>query len=445
MTKTNPMPTTIFTVTILISLVFSQSTLADVSNSSAYAFNPSDLMDPQLNVRMVDLATNADRGERALELIIEEIEQTDGKFEPRLYAYLSELGQIKQANQQHVDAIDIFKRMQSLTHWADGVYSPLQMESLRLQSRSHATLGKLRDADKIERFHFRVAEQNLENETDLISPLWRLSDWQRSSLQYREALENYEKALTIIEKHDMHVAFQARTLFAKALTEHLAKKCCADVTLRTAMSLSKQSHEIDDQQTRDAILDAADMSVIHERPDAMTLYRHLGNAPVAFLGPRSKDQISLILDRTKNPASHLASRKVIHYQQQPTISLGKTRQVTSQFSTGDPVRLCASEVQRKVRKEMNGDSFVDVSIDVSPNGKASKVEISGTAPNRLKRYLKTTLVKSAYRPAIENGEPQAATLTFRQYFNRAKPLKSSAVADWRGILTEHACQLVSMR
>ena len=431
------MPTIIFTVSILINLAFAQLAFADAFVGSSLALNPSDLMDQRLDERMVDHAANADRSERALELIIEDIELSDGKFEPRLYAYLSELGQIKQANQQHVDAINIFERMQTLTHWADGVNSPLQMESLRLQSQSHTALGRSHDADKIERFHFRVAEQGFENETDLISPLWRLGDWQRSSLQYQAALTNYDRALKIIDKHDMHVAFQARTLFAKALTEHLAKKCCADKTLQIAMSLSKQSRDIDDQQTREAILNAADMSVIRGRSDAMTLYQNLASAPAVLLGPRSKDQISLILDRTKNPASHLASRKVIYYKRQPAISLDETPKVTSQFSTGDPIRLCASEVQK--------ESFVDVSVEVSPEGKASNVEISGTAPYQLKRYLKITLAKSAYRPAIKDGEPQAATLTFRQHFNRNKPLKSAAVADWRGILTEHACQLVAMR
>jgi tetratricopeptide (TPR) repeat protein len=435
--KDRTMPKIIYIVSILISLALPQLTLADAFGGSSLAFNPSDLRDPRLDDRMVDVAANADSGERALELIIKDIERTDGKFEPRLYAYLSELGQIKQANQQHVDAIDIFERMQTLTHWADGVYSPLQMESLRFQSRSHAALGRLRDADKIERFHFRVAEQGFENETDLISPLWRLGDWQRASLQYPAALANYDRALEIIDKHDMHVAFQARTLFAKALTEHLAKKCCADKTLEIAMSLSTQSREIDDQQTREAMLNAADMSLIRGRPDAMTLYRNLASAPAVLLGPRSKDQVSLILDRTKNPASHHASTEVILYQQQPTISLGKTAQVAPQFSTGDPVRLCASEVQK--------ESFVDVSIEVSPEGKASNVEISGTVPHQLKRYLKTTLAKSAYRPEIKDGKPQAATLTFRQHFDRAKPLNSAAVADWRGILTEHACQFIAMR
>lgn len=439
--KDHPMPTTIFTVAILISLTFTQPTLADAFDRRTQAFNPSDLMDPRLDDQMVNLAANLDRGERALELIIEGIERTDGKFEPRLYAYLSELGQIKQANQQHLDAIVIFESMQTLTHWADGVYSPLQMESLRLQSSSLVAIGKTRDADKVERFHFRVAEQSLDNANDFISPLWRLGDWQRSSLQYRASLVSYEKALEIIDKHDMDVAYQARTLFAKALTEYLAKKCCADETLRTVMSLSEQSRQIDDQQTRDAILNAADMSVILGRTDAMTLYRHLGSAPAALLGPRSKAQISLILDRTHSPASYTASREVIYYKREPTISFGGTTKVTSQFSTGDPVRLCASEVPSKVQSE----TFVDVSVVVSLEGKASNVKISGTAPNKLKRYLKNTLVKSAYRPAIENGEPQTATLNFRQHFNRAKPLHLSAVEDWRGILTEHACQLVAMR
>jgi tetratricopeptide (TPR) repeat protein len=427
----------ILTIAILTSLAFAQPTQADAFDSRSRAFNPSDLMDHSLDDKMVNIAENPDRGERALELIIKDIERTDGKFEPRLYGYLSELGQIKQSNQQHLDAIDIFERMQTLTHWADGVYSPLQMESLRLQSRSHTALGKTRNADRIERFHLRVAEQSFDKETDLIFPLWRLAGWQLSSLQYRTALENYERALDIISTHEMDIAYRARTLHAKALTEHLAKKCCSDSTLLTAMSLNKQPLKFDDQQARNVILNAADMAVIRGRSDAMTLYRRLGGAPAALLGPRSKDQIFLLLDRTKGMASDFASKKVINFKQQPTISFGKTPEVVSQFSTGDPVRLCASEVQ--------SESFVEVSVNVSPEGEPSNVKISGDAPNNLKRYLKHTLAKSAYRPEIKNGEALASILTFRQYFDRTRPLQSAKVADWRGILTEHACQFAAMR
>ena len=103
--KVTPMPTFILFLTLLFTLATSQNTWAD---GVTQAFNPSDLMDPNLEDKMVDLAANPDRGERALTRIIEEIELKEGQFSPRLYAYLSELGQIKQANQQHREAIDLF-------------------------------------------------------------------------------------------------------------------------------------------------------------------------------------------------------------------------------------------------------------------------------------------------------------------------------------------------
>jgi hypothetical protein len=60
-------------------------------------------------------------------------------------------------------------------------------------------------------------------------------------------------------------------------------------------------------------------------------------------------------------------------------------------------------------------------------------------------HINTERAKSTYRPVINNGKAQTSTLTFRQHFNRTKPLQYTALADWRGILTEHACQLIAIR
>ena len=437
--KVTPMPTIILFLTLLFTLATSQNTWAD---GVTQAFNPSDLMDPNLEDKMVDLAANPDRGERALTRIIEEIELKEGQFSPRLYAYLSELGQIKQANQQHREAIDLFQRMQTLTHWSDGVYSPLQMESIRMQSLSYASLGKLKEVDRLENFHLRVAEQSAKNETELVAPIWRLGDWQRASLQYRKAIANYERAMRIVETNNMDLPYKVRTLKARALTEHLARLCCADETLLTIALLSETNQYVDQLAVREARLNAADMSLMRGRHNAMDNYESLIQAPAAILGLSNHEEVFDVLARSENPIGFSPNKEVIYMHQQPTVKLGKVEEPVSTFSTGNPVRLCAKDAD--LFRE-NSESFVDVSIDVSADGKPANIELSGTAPIKLKRYLKTTLTKSAYRPAIKDGKPEATTLTFRQHFNEAKPLQSASVSDWRGILTEHACQLVAAR
>tara|TARA_R110002111_G_scaffold146429_1_gene213134 strand:+ start:818 stop:2119 length:1302 start_codon:yes stop_codon:yes gene_type:complete len=433
------MPSYLLILSLLLTLVTSHQVNAGNPTKHGSSFNAADLMDPNLDDQMVDLVHRPDRGESTLKRIIRDIEQRDGKFAPRLYGYLNELGRIKQENQQHRAAIEDFQRMQTLTHWADGVFSPLQMESLRLQSRSYASLGKLRDADRIERLHLRVAEESFEDDSELVAPLWRLGDWQLSSLQYRAALKNYNRALEIAEQQHMDLAYKARTLKAKALTEHLAKRCCADETLKSVLQLSKHSKYIDAQTMRQAQLDAADMSVIQGRADALELYRQLDSVPAALLGPRSKDLVIQTLDATLDPFSDISGKEVIYIRKQGTVVFGPQPELISEFSNGDPVRLCAPNGQPF------NEGFADVSLEISAQGKASNIKVSGTAPYELQRYLKLTLKKSAYRPAFNNGKAMASTLTFRQHFNQAKPLRSAAVADWRDILTEHACQFVAMR
>jgi tetratricopeptide (TPR) repeat protein len=437
--KVTPMPTFILFLTLVFTLVTSQTAWAD---GVTLEFNPSDLMDPNLEDTMVDLAANPDRGERALTRIIEDIELKEGQFSPRLYAYLSELGQIKQANRQHREAIDLFQRMQTLTHWSDGVYSPLQLESIRMQSLSYASLGRLKDVDRLENFHLRVAEHSANDDTELVAPIWRLGDWQRASLQYRKALANYERALRIVETNNMDLPYKVRTLKAKALTEHLARLCCADETLLTIALLSETNQYVDQLAVRQARLNAADMSLIRGRDNAIDNYESLIQAPAAILGLSNHEQVFEVLARAENPIGYSSSKEIIYMHQQDTVKIGKAEEPVSTFSTGNPVRLCAKDTDLF---RQNPESFVDVSIDVSAEGRPANIKLTGTAPSKLKRYLKSTLTKSAYRPAIKDGKPEATTLTFRQHFSEVKPLQSASVSDWRGILTEHACQLVAAR
>lgn len=433
------MPKLILTLTLFVTLATTQTAFAD---GITLGFNPSQLMDPSLDDQMVDLAIMPDRGERALTRIIESIEEEDGQFTPRLYAYLLELGQIKQANQAHREAIDVFQRMQTLTHWADGVYSPLQLESIRLQSRSYEALGRLKDADRLEQFHLRVAEKSAKRDSDLVAPIWRLANWQRASLQYREALKNYERALQIIDAENMGPNYKIQMLKAKALAEHLARSCCADETLLALADLSEHDQYSDTLDRRAAKLNAADMLNIRGRQDAIQHYQGLAQAPAAILGLRDQGEVFEAFDRAESPMDYASGKEVIHVKSSPSFKIGGHQELISAFSSGDPVRLCTADAN--VFRDAP-DNFVDVSIEISPEGRPSNIELSGTAPLKLKRYLRSTLVKSAYRPAIENGVAQTTVLTFRQHFNKARPLKSTSVEDWRGILTEHACQLVAAR
>ena len=71
------------------------------------------MLDPKLDHMMVEWSSHRDSGQAALLTQIEKIEDQEGAFAPRLYGYLSELSRIKQANNQHEEAIDLYQRMQT--------------------------------------------------------------------------------------------------------------------------------------------------------------------------------------------------------------------------------------------------------------------------------------------------------------------------------------------
>ena len=418
----------------ILSSIFLALLLAPFANAQADDLKL--MLDPKLDEMMVEWSSHRDNGQAALLDRIEQIEDQEGAFAPKLYGYLSELSRIKQANNQHQEAIDLYQRMQTLTHWAYGVDSPLQMEAIKLQSRSRRALGQFVNADKLERFHLWVAERNFEGE-DLVPSLWRMADWQRTTLQYREALKNYDRTLDLVKSQDLPSVFEVRTLEAKALTEHLARSCCASDSLEQALETRMESNFSDYVANQNAMLNLADMKTLNNKKAAKQLYAELENVPAAMLGPHSRSAYISALDSANNPMLANTRVNVMYPQKVQTFKLTKNEPKPRTASIGEPVRLCSVNIKP--------EGFVDVSMEISANGEPRNLEIAGNVPGETKRYLRAILLESRYRPAYKGGEPVSDTIEFRQYFDRTRPIQTDQVAGWRDILAEHACQLVAMR
>jgi hypothetical protein len=396
------------------------------------------LFDTNLDQFMVDVSTHDDFGQRALEAKISSIEETDGQFSPKLYGYLAELSNVKLTSKNHEEALDLYLRMQTLTHWVDGVNSPLQLEAIRLQSDSLVALGQVDEADQIERFHFSVSEKNYEGEA-LLPFLNRMADWQRATQRYGNALKHYNRALEVIQQADLDGAADARILNAIALTEHLAKKCCASETLFKALQSQRESAFADEFSKRAAKLNLADFYSLSRNTGANLLYSELQNVSVALLGPGNKKIYALAIERARNLPARAPSSKVYYPSKSQEIKFNGAKHAskTAAASTGKPLRLCATQVP--------DEGFVDVVIRVSPDGRPHDLKITGVAPIKAKRYLRAVLLDSRYRPEFRDGVAIEQALEFRQYFGKSKPMQMHQVAGWHDILAEHACQLLASR
>lgn len=420
-----------FLSSLLIVTAISFAGLAEASGIKHF-------VDPELENLMVEIGAHNDSGQSVLKYKIEEIEAEEGAFSPRLYGYLAELSRIKQANNQHLEAIDLFQRMQTLTHTLDGVHSPLQMETILLQSRSRIALGQIVKANKLEKFHLFVAKQNYQDE-QLVPALWRMADWQRTTLQYRAAIRQYDETLELVHANNLSSVYEVRTLEARALAQHLAKHCCAGESLERAL-VSRQSSDFSDQVANQlAMLNLADMHWLYEtrKPEAAALYAELGDVPAALLGPRSQSAYISALDNVTYPSRKSPTVKVYVPPKTNTVTFGEKKVVSRTASIGEPIRLCAARVEN--------EGFVDVSMSITANGEPEDVEITGNVSSLTKRYLRAVLLESQYRPEFKDGVAVDQQLEFRQYFDRTRPLRSNQVSDWRDILAEHACQLVAMR
>ncbi len=422
---------------IAIALATTTSTKASSSNlTHNFSHGANAFHDPNMETFIIEASTHRDSGRAALRDRIIEIEESEGPFSPRLYGYLAELGRIHSASAEHDLAIDAFQRMQTLTHWADGVNSPMQLEAIRLQSRTLIAKGKLIEADKLERFHFRVSEKSFDGEA-LLPSLWRLSQWQWMTFQYNKALENYDRALTMIETQQLSSAYAVQAMEAKALTEHLAKRCCASDSLENALAGRLNSDFSDQVANETALLNLADIKLLYGAKDAAAFYTEVENAPAALLGPKSKNVYLSALDSVDSP-THSLHMEVWYPEKTATFTFSDDPEPEpTPVTIGEPVRLCSHKIEN--------EGFVDVSLDVGVNGTAQNLTITGDVPQVTKKYLRAVLLKSRYRPEIRNGEAVEQTLAFRQYFDRSKPTRSDLVSGWRDLLAEHACQIMAMR
>ena len=380
--------------------------------------------------------------EAELARLIEQTQQQEGRFTPLLYGLLDELGRAQQNRGDHRAALDSFVYMQTLTHWRDGVNTPLQMDSLRLMSHSYLALGKFKRADVVERLHLRVALLNNEDDTSQwVRPLWRMADWQRSSQQYTRALKNYDKALEVITDNHMPYDFLVRTLRAKALTQHLANKCCATELLAELANLSARSPTADNFDKRRSRLEVADLLMLEGQPEAAaSQYKFVHHAPASVIGIKDRASVMKLFNDLHNPLTSNLEVETIRPIAR-AISLDTHEKESKASSLGYPIRLCSTGLDKYVDKKADTDIFADVRIDVSAKGRAEQIDITGNASLKLKRYLRYTLRESRYRPDIDaEGNLQAASISFRQYFDRTAPLEVQEVPDWSGILIEHACQ-----
>lgn len=419
------------------------------------AFKPIVLM---VGISFAILVANTAEGDevRDLEREIKGIEETEGLLSPGLYAPLLRLGRDYQTAGQYERAIDIFRRMQNLVHQHDGVYSPLQTESVEFLIRTFIAAGQLEDADTQHLFLYGVAERNYEvHDVQMNVARLRLANWYRSTSRFRQALTLYEDARPIITTNGDNLEL-VKLLRSEALTLYLAGRCCASRKLEVATEIAATDSNFDPQDKARVALEYADMLQLErQRMEAQSRYLAVQSVNALkedmsrprYLGvPNSRSVIEAI---RKLGNAFVPSRSIMYVKPQPEggdwlATLGIEKKEPLPVTIGKPVPMCSATIEDFISpKDRNSlaEYYADVTLQVDVKGRPHNITMDGNTPARLVRYLRAVLEESRYSPAIgSDGEVIEGNLVFRQTFAiEPSPSLPDNLSGWNALLTSQTC------
>ena len=414
------------------------------ADNVAETYTPSSMWQALLDANKSRISVDDPLAQQKLRRLIES-NQNNNQYDELMYLPLRQLGILMQSENDFEGSIDIFREMQHLVHRHYGVYSPLQMESVDLLIESFAGLNDFASLDKQQHFRYLVSTQNYKpGENAYLAGTLKLADWYRNSMRYQTALELYGESRELVTEEDS--GLRIRMLRSEALTYCLSGKCCIEKKVAQARQLALNAN-LDGEEKKRVLMDYINSVFLTapktaaENLKGLDLLDNLGPKLLGFRHPREFMLVAIPRSRIIQPPG----MQTIHYVENDNNKFSFSEKEPAPISLGNPIALCGETFDDLVRLPHNG-LYADVKLIVDTQGQAEKVELTGNAPIKLMRYLRTALNKIRFRPAInKNGEISSGELAFRQTFgqSKAKVSNNSEVSRWSDLMVSHSCQFLS--
>ena len=137
--------------------------------------------------------------------VIANLELEGGAYNPGLAEPLLDLGNALKQSGLHAEAIDLLKRCVHVSRVNDGLYSQIQLSALESEIESHIAIGQFKEADKRQRYLYRVQQRSLSGD-DLARALGRQAHWQRRAWELRLDDEGFSRLYSMWNLHRMALA-----------------------------------------------------------------------------------------------------------------------------------------------------------------------------------------------------------------------------------------------
>ncbi len=413
------------------------------------------------------------KAEKNYKKSIQIIERREGGNASQLPSVLSNLGMLYYDDSNYDLATNAFRRAQHITHRADGVYTLKQLEFIDWITLIDLKTRKTKDADKQQRFYYTInAREYGEDDPRMLPAIHKMADWFRRSGQLKDALATYEKALYVIDKHELNDLEKLQPLRGISSVTYLKGACCAEEELDAALKIVTKDPDSDHVDELDALVHLADMHMIRKRREkAQQYYRQAWNR-LGAENPLTHDLFSTpeLLGVSRIEDVYNAYYQTVEGRQQInetiyrapkqkggnfSFAFGGKPKVPSALVIGEPLSLCHSRALELARTSDSDDLeqyFVDVDFTVTREGGVLNVSlVDSNAPRRLQRYVTNTLRNSRYRPTLRDGETvDTNNIKLRQTFSRGNVAKRHQAAFNRVSADQNravslGCQLLANR
>ncbi|MFT4720511.1 MAG: hypothetical protein ACI9SB_001683 [Candidatus Azotimanducaceae bacterium] len=359
------------------------------------------------------------------------------------------------------------RRAQHLYHRNDGVLAIGQVDAIKLLVQYYLQTGQPALADQQQQFAYYLATRQGYNSEDLLPAGYELADWYKETGQYRAArrtleriIEQYAPQPRAAEDSSVHPALLAAYTRLATITR-LDGVCCSYRKLDTAAQLFNTNEMLSSQQKMALNLALGDAHLLSNRnTEAMDYYRKawlISEAEQldAFDVPREIAQSGVLvrrdpshqvwLPRTErsgfatNNSSHGAfSREFRQASVEERLSLAslppqsftlplnnnnyqvsiretytdnkadRARSMIGapfQFSYSQLMHILPNSLQKP---EKLADLAIEMEFTVDADGNLRDISIlNESLPRGLRTMMLKVLVKSKFRPRLENGVPMA--------------------------------------
>jgi hypothetical protein len=136
----------------------------------------------------------------ALEQLILDIEDSQGRYAPELIQPLSLLGKAQMATQDYMQAVETFDRAIHLTRINSGLFAPEQVPLVYLQADAYVAMSDLRNAQQREEYAFQVLS-NRSTRRELLAGMQRLGDFYLDTYNFLAARTLFRQGYEVLENN----------------------------------------------------------------------------------------------------------------------------------------------------------------------------------------------------------------------------------------------------